>query len=199
MSHLFILLTMLLCACGGRTYQSSDYVSTKFKEDHLAVVIFKLRGKSSIFGAAPKVSFDLVKMDKELDIPDGEHIYHFSPGFFDKFNVWEKGYLCLMVEPGFYIIDNISWTEGNTNYYTRKELPTSAPVQYGAFEVKSGTVNYIGDLEIYCRQASLKINITNQFEEAKIALKKKHPELASNLVQADFFPSGYSTFTKIEN
>src|ERR1700722_6094271 len=118
MSRLLMMLVLLLYGCGGGSYQDSEYVSSKFKQEQLAVVIFKMRGESSFIGAAPKVTFDLVKIDKQLGIADGEHLYHFSPGFFGKFNVWDKEYLCLMIEPGFYVIDNISWSQGNVNYYT---------------------------------------------------------------------------------
>jgi hypothetical protein len=192
MSRLSMMLVLLLCACSGRSYQDSEYVSSKFKEEQQAVIIFKMRGKSTFTGAAPKVTFDLVKIDKQLGIADGKHLYHFSPGFFSKLNVWDKDYLCLMIQPGFYIIDNISWTQGNVNYYTDKgALPTAYPVQYGAFEVKPGSVNYLGDLEVYCQQAALSINKVNQFEEAKAVLEKSHPELAPYLTHIEFFPAGY--------
>lgn len=191
MSRLVILGLMLLCACGGRSYQSSEYVTSKFEKEQLAVVVFKMRGTSNFFGAAPQVTFDLVKIDKQLRLADGEHLYHFAPGLFT-LGPWSKEYLYLMVEPGFYIIDNISWTQGNTRYYTPiGALPVTTPVQYGAFEVTPGSVNYIGDLEVYCHQAALHINHANRFEEAKAALEKSHPELAPRLIQADFLPAGY--------
>jgi len=190
--RLLLVLVLLLCACNGRSYQNSDYVSSKFAQQELAVVVFKIRGKSTWTGAAPKVTFDLVRIDKEMGLPDGKYLYHFSPGFFGQWNVWDKDYLCLMVQPGFYVIDNISWAQGNVTYYTPKgALPIACPVQYGAFEVKPGTVNYLGDLEIYCHQAALGINRMSKFEKAKDALEKKHPELAPYLAHAEFFPAGY--------
>ena len=148
MFRLLIILGLFLSACTGRSYQKSEYVSSTFQDKQMAVVVFQMRGKSSFTGAAPKVTFDLVKMNRQIGVADGKTIYHVSPGFFGQFNVWEKGYLCVMVEPGFYIIDNISWSQGNVNYYTAKGAfgLTSNPVQYGAFEVKAGTVNYLGDL-----------------------------------------------------
>lgn len=200
MFRLFIILGLFLSACTGRSYQNSEYVSSNFQAQQLAVVVFKMRGKSTFTGAAPKVTFDLVKMNRQIGVADGKTIYHVSPGFFGQFNVWEKGYLCVMVEPGFYIIDNISWSQGNVNYYTAKgALPTSNPVQYGAFEVKAGTVNYLGDLEVFCHQASLGINKLNQFDAAKAVLEKEHPELAPYLTHADFFPAGYCTFGQSQN
>lgn len=194
MFRLFVVLALFLSACNNRSYQDSEYVSTKFAEKKQAVVVFKMRGKSSLLGSAPKVTFDLVRINKQMGIADGSATYHFSPGFFGIYNAWDKGYLCLMVEPGFYIIDNISWTEGNVNYYATKDLvPTSNPVKYGAFEVQPGTVNYLGDLEVFCHQASLGISKTNQFDDAKAALEKDHPELAPYLTHADFIPAGFFT------
>lgn len=192
MSRLIVVLALLLSACNNRVYQDSEYVSSKFSDQRLAVVVFKIRGKSTFTGAAPKVTFDLVRINKQIGIADGQCLYHFSPGFFGKLNTWDKDYLCLMIEPGFYIIDNISWSEGNVNYYTPTNmLPIANPVQFGAFEVKAGTVNYLGDLEVYCHQAALGINKINRFEDAKAALEKKHPELAPYLTHADFIPAGY--------
>jgi hypothetical protein len=198
--YLVLILSLLLCACSGRSYQSSEYVSSKFGQEQLAVVVFKMRGKSTFTGAAPRVTFDLVKINKEIGTADGKHIYHFSPGFFGKLNVWGKDYLCLMVEPGFYIIDKISWSQGNVDYYTPAGvLPTANPIQYGGFEVKAGSVNYIGDLEVYCRQAALGIDNFNRFDEAKVALEKNHPELAPHLTHTDFFPAGYCIAQQLES
>jgi hypothetical protein len=192
MSRLLIVFLLLLCACSRRSYQESEYVSSKFEREQLAVVVLKMRGKSTFIGASPKITFDLVRIDKQRGTSDGKHLYHFSPGFFGKFNVWSKEYLCLMVEPGFYIIDNISWTQGNVNYFTPTGMiPTACPVQYGAFEVKPGSVNYLGDLEVYCHQAALAINRFDRFDETKAMLEKNRPELAPHLTYADFFPAGY--------
>lgn len=196
MHYLLIVLCLLLSACGGRSYQNSEYITSKFTQEKKAVVIFKIKGTSTFLGAAPKVMFDLVRIDKQIGMADGI-IYHYAPGFFSALNVWDKSYICLMVEPGFYVIDNISWTQGNVNYYTPKGIiPTSSPVQYGAFEVKPGSVNYIGDLEVYCQQAKLGINCTDHFNQAKDSLEKEHPELASSLSHTEFLPAGYSTFSQ---
>jgi len=151
-----------------------------------------MRGKPSFIGAAPQVAFDIVRIDQRTGLGDGKNVYRFSPGFFGKLNVWNKDYICMMVEPGFYIIDNISWSEGNVNYYTPTgAIPIANPVQFGAFEVNPGTVNYLGDLEIYSVRASLGINKINQFDKAKAALEEKHPELAPYLIHAEFLPAGY--------
>ncbi len=102
-----------------------------------------------------------------------------------------------MVEPGFYVFDRISWSQGNVNYFTPKgSLPNSRPVQYGAFEVKAGSVNYIGDLEVFCHQATLGINCSNKFDSAKASLEKSHPELAAYLTHTDFLPAGYFDLTQ---
>lgn len=192
MSRLLIIFAVLLCACNSRSYQDSEYVSSKFEQKQQAVIVFTMRGQSTFTGAAPKVTFDLVRINKQSGLADGQHLYHFEPGFFGGLNVWGKDYLCLMIEPGFYIIDNISWYQGNVHYFTPKgSLPIANPVQYGAFEVKPGSVNYVGDLEVYCHQAMLGVNRINHFEKAKTALEKKHPELAPHLTHADFLPAGY--------
>jgi hypothetical protein len=195
MSRFWVICALLLCACNSRSYQDSEYVSSQFKQEQKAVIVFTMRGQSTFTGAAPKVTFDLVRINKEIGVADGQHIYHFSPGFFGGLNTWSKDYLCLMVEPGFYIIDNISWAQGNVTYYTPKTaLPIANPVQFGAFEVKPGSVNYLGDLEIYCHQAALGINKNNRFDQAKDALTKKHPELAPYLTHAELLPAGYCLF-----
>ena len=192
MKRLFIGLALFLCACTGRSYQDPEYVSSKFTQDEKAVIVFTMRGKSTFVGTAPKVEFDIVRINKKVGVADGRYIYHFSPGFFGNLNLWKKEYICFMVEPGFYIIDNIVWSQGNVKHYTPKGvLPTANPVQYGAFEVKPGTVNYLGDLEVYCYQASLGVDKVNRFDEAKTVLEKKHPELAPYLTHADFLPAGY--------
>lgn len=190
--QLLIGLAFLLTACSGRIYQNPEYVPSQFKENQKAIIVFQLRGRSTFLGAAPKVEFDLVRINKQIGVADGKYIYHFSPGFLGGLNTWDKEYICFMVEPGFYIFDNVSWSEGNAHYFTPKgALPTANPVQYGAFEVGAGTVNYLGDLEVYCRQASLAINNINRFDKAKASLEKKHPELAPHLKHVDFLPAGY--------
>jgi hypothetical protein len=188
-----LLLAVLVSGCSSRTYQNSDYVVSKFEKERLAVVVFTMRGKPSFLGGAPRVNFDLVKIDKFFGINDHNPIYRSSAGFLGELNVWNQEYLCLMVEPGFYVIDNITWTEGNTTYYTPSEFVTSRPVKYGAFEVEAGSVNYVGDLEVSSQKGVLTIHRINRFEKAQEALKQKYPELAPHLTQTEFFPSGYST------
>src|SRR5579872_6934210 len=92
MYRLFVPLMLLLSGCMGRSYQDSTYVSSKFSQDQQAVIVFKIRGKSPFLGQAPRVTFDLVRIDKLLGVGDGKHIYHFAPGFFANLKVWENDY-----------------------------------------------------------------------------------------------------------
>jgi len=175
-----IILTLLLCSFGGRQYQDHNFIASKFDPDDKALIVYKLRRKSNILGQKPKVSFDLEK----IDLTDGPIYYHISPGMFEQLKAWGKSYEYLSVKPGFYVIGNISWTEGNVTYSSKKEiLPAHFPVKYGAFEIKPGTVNYLVDLEVSCSQTSdLQIKKTNCLEEAKKALAKKAHELGQKLI-----------------
>lgn len=188
----FILLlgVVFLAACNSRSYQKHEMVVSTFEanKDNKAIVILKAKGKASFIGATPKVSFDLVR------IPHGEEkevFYRVAPGLFSQFKFWGSGRECLMIEPGFYIIDNISWQAGNTTYFTKQDRsPSLFPVKYGAFEVKPGTVNYLGDFEFLCNQSQLALNKVDNLSEVKAELEKNHPELSSQLISIEFFPGG---------
>ena len=188
---------VLLTSCGGRIYQDPEVVISDVKTEKQAVVVFKAQGKQSFLsiGNGPKVSFDLAKVEPfGSKTPLSSVFYRVKPGFFSNLNPWAGQWKILMIEPGFYIIDNISWESGNTTYYTGEDWSlTSRPVKYGAFEVKPGTVNYLGNLEFGTnKKCELVISHTAQFSEAKEMLRKSHPEIAERLTQIEFFPGGYS-------
>jgi len=142
-------------------YQDPEVVISDIKAEKQAVVVFKVRGKQPrlSIGNGPKVSFDLVKIEPIISkAPISKVFYRVKPGYFSRINPWSNQRSVLMIQPGFYVIDNISWTSGNTTYYAPKDpFPSSTPVKYGAFEVKAGTVNYLGDLEFACTKGGLSI------------------------------------------
>lgn len=182
-------------SCSSRKYQDSEVVISDIQAEKQAIAVFKVRGKQPplSFGNGPKVSFDLAKIEPITSkAPISKIFYRVKPGYFSKLNPWSNQWTILMVQPGFYVIDNISWTSGNTTYSSPKDvLPSSSPVKFGAFEVKAGTVNYIGNLEFSSKGGVLNIVYTDQFSEAKESLSKTHPELADRLVRTEFLPGGY--------
>lgn len=187
--------TALLTSCAGRAYRDHEVTTTTI-ENSQAVVVLKIRAEKELFsfGREPRVSFDLAKIDRTtFEAPLKGVYYHVKPGFFDGVNPWAKEWEVLAVEPGFYVIDNISWKMGNTTYYTGKELiPSFCPVKWGGFEVKPGTVNYVGDLEFSRnRQGGLSIKHMVRFAEAQKELKECYPDLADRLAQTHFYPEGH--------
>jgi hypothetical protein len=202
-----LILTLFLTSCDRRHYQDHHIKTTSLSpsETQKAVVVVKVRGKTGWTGAAPQVTFDFVKLD---DTPKNSlkqlTCYRVTPGFFGQYNLWNQDYTYLLMEPGFYIIDNICWTIGNVTYKTYESFITtlttysdvglySGSVEYGAFKIEPGTVNYLGDLEVICSQKNtLFINKINRFNEAKQSLQKKHPHLAPHLEDTDFLPGGYN-------
>ena len=191
-----LLFAVFLTSCGGRTYQDPEVVISDVEAEKQAVVVFKVRGKRPLLaiGNGPKVSFDLAKIEPlTSEISISKVFYRVKPGFFNKLNPWSSQWNVLMIQPGFYVIDNISWESGNTTYYARKDpIPTSCPVKYGAFQVKPGTVNYLGDLEFGVgKGCRLAIAHTDQFPDAQEMLRKSHPEIADRLIRVEFLPGGY--------
>jgi hypothetical protein len=196
MKKLFLLSIILLSSCSLRKYKNSDYVATQFSEEKKAVVVFTFRGKNTIFGSAPYVSFDLVKVNKQVGVgSENQTFYRYKPGILKGLNPWMQDYITLMIEPGFYIIDNIAWTEGNVNFYTPQGMiPTSTPVQFGGFEVKPGTVNYLGDLTVNAKYGTFSVDCSINLDKAKSHFAKHQPDLAKKLKYCRFLPAGYHTF-----
>lgn len=189
--HLLLFLAFFLSGCAGRSYQGHAYNASLFEENEKAVVVFKMTGQSSLIGAIPKVSFDLVQVDEVTKKP--KRFYRVSPSFFQRLNVWKQPWECLMVEPGTYVIDHISWNIGNTTFKT-DDFFSEGPiisVKWGGFHVKPKTVNYVGDLEVSCsNNKALSIKHIDRYEEAKEALETRDPALAKRLAPIDFLPGG---------
>lgn len=99
------------------------------------------------------------------------------------------------VEPGIYYISYAYNDAEGTAYYTKSAgLSSDNIVVYGAFEIKPGTVVFLGDIEIDWLQetnsAMVKIggNIANVKNELAAA---GHTDLSAKLTQAKFYPAGY--------
>lgn len=214
---LCLFLAVFLTSCSNRVYQDHEVVLSDVKAEKQAVIVFKARGGNPRFSFAggeryykntskgPKVSFDLVKVEPNCSKAlISKVFYRVKPGFFNKMIPWSSNELhVLMIQPGFYVIDNISWTVDGffsiTTKYTsaKHDFPSLCPVvAYGGFEVKPGTVNYLGDLEFRTKdvenlKCELIIKHHDQFSEAKEELRKDNPDLAESLVPTEFFHGGH--------
>lgn len=192
MARLFLILIFcVVTSCSRRVYQDHQ-VKTASLKSNKAVVVLKVTGESSaFFGIQPKVSFDLVKVDEKSGISDEKTFYRVEHGLLSKWGFGSK-LEYLMMEPGFYVIDNISWTSGNTTYFTKKDsIHTLFPILHGGFKIHPGSVNYLGDLVFTCDQNNaLSIKKFDRFTEALTDLKARYPELSSKLTKTEFFPGG---------
>ncbi len=189
MKFLVIFTTFALISCNQRAYQDHQVKTASFS-DQKAIVVLNVHGKTSLIGISPKVSFDLVRVENFLEESAKQTCYRVK--HLGLLNFGRPKTRFLMVEPGLYVIDNISWTSGNVTYEAPQDpIPSVIPVKYGAFRVEPGTVNYIGDLEFSCGKGH-KLSITNRdrFEDALAELRAKHPEISQKLIKTEFLPGG---------
>jgi len=101
-----------------------------------------------------------------------------------------------MIEPGIYIIENLSWYERNKIYSSKEPgISNDGKITYGAFEVKPNEVVYIGDFEVNnVGLIFMKIDMKrhHKFEKAKKQMSKKYPGFAEKLTTTKFLEQGES-------
>lgn len=201
-SCMLICLFFLLASC-GRSYPNRDYNETVFQESNRGVVFTKLGKKNQFFDTETKAAFEIVKIDPRTFLSSSGGLrYQIGAGWLEGFKLknmspWSKPHEMLMIEPGTYVIENISVEGGNVHYRSRFPGLVLGQVSYGGFTVKPGEVIYLGDLYFEVDvDKSFYLSKEDNFLKLQKAVKKSHPYLAEKLKKATFFEKGSRPFQR---
>ena len=98
---------------------------------------------------------------------------------------WGPGnYQVLMLDPGIYSAEYFRdiYTAYNAPFSFRGEVLSYDGVPtIGAFEVRSGVVSYVGDLEF---RNVTQLNIKDDYKAAKLFFKKNYPQVNSPIIKS---------------
>ncbi|MDR2415879.1 MAG: hypothetical protein LBD75_04705 [Candidatus Peribacteria bacterium] len=179
---IYHMLAFLLCGCVRNV---PDYSITDEALSRNAVIIVRAKdceSTTSRNSVCAKLHFFLANVSK-WDLCREGLVVECGNGKFSE-------YVIKVIPPGKYDLRFIS--DGSTSSVARY---TTDGDNLGVFDflVEKGTVNYIGDLLSYSKSG--KIEVVDNFEQARSFLEKKHPELANKLTK-NFVDHWVSTIVK---
>lgn len=123
-------------------FNSSDTKSVlvaKMVKEH--VVLFNVLGKA---GKHP-AKFTISKYDENYNTKNKLSYRLYTKAFLFDDSLKKSVYL---IEPGTYVIENITWTDGNEEFNLDRPGVRKGVVTYGAFTVAPNQVAYLGELLI---------------------------------------------------
>ena len=151
----YSLVIVLFCTnvgCAGNKPLSAKMDEQQFYNSNKSVLIAKIvKEQASLFSLLGKDSkhpakFVISRYDDNYDNKNKKLFYKlYSKSFL--FDDTLKGNVFL-VEPGSYIIEDISWTDGAEEHRLNKPGIKNGLVIYGAFTLKPNQVGYLGELVI---------------------------------------------------
>ena len=185
------LASMLLSGCLGYTPAMRHYSQAEDVKNN-AVIIVELVNANEI---------KIVRLDQNFN---NKHRKEYKLRGIRKlrFPLFTESYVSLggytqvtfVAEPGVYFISKANYSQGNTNYYTiLSGLTPEGRVIYGAFEVKSGEVVYLGDLNFnWYKGAKNLISISSNHNKVVKDLQdsSRYNNLAAKLKPAKFYTKG---------
>lgn len=189
-----MIILLPLVGCGGITYKSPAVRPQELHSGQKAIVITKAshKYKGFILSGEVPVGYRIARADTNYPELKTRHAYRSVDA--TSFTVWKQPYSIFMVEPGTYVVEDISYAVGDTTYSSTLDglNPGDERFIYGGFSVKPGEIVYLGDLDINLRdQKQVKIGVVDNYDEAVKMFHKKHPDLASKPVNKKFFnPNG---------
>jgi len=195
----FVLCTLFACVfingCSQKDLTlSHKYSDHGFNKQNKAVVIMKIvQPVKSIFNINSEygAGFRLIKLN-DNSFYNSKRESYYMPAYGDSFWGINTNYSdrIAMVNPGIYYIDNIRWSDGAFEYFSRSAgLSPKGIVVYGAFEVKPGDVAHVGKLLI--SSDTIILTKTDDLNNVKNDLSKanKH-DLNQKIKSVEFYGRG---------
>jgi hypothetical protein len=198
------ILTLTLFGC-GQEFQSYQFTKERFtKQSGVAIIDFRRKG----------VTLDLIKFanadGSRYKILDDSgyyrHAYHIDLSFIDSLWLGDTDPYVLLMEPGFYAFNNMSFTEDygsfSTIYYTAaattliNQSVDSFIARHGAFYVPPGETVYIGDIGIGYKLGAFQFGHVYNDDKISDFLKKKYPPLVDKVRRGEYFAGGAEYYYK---
>lgn len=187
-----LLLLTTLTGCFGRHYADAKVKELQFVQGNKAIIITRAAHsyKGLIFNGEVDAAYEFAKADSNY--PDLKTRYSYRPpsGDMQLFGLGGKQYDFLMVDPGTYVLENISYTMGDTKYFSILDglNPGTEHFTYGGFTVKAGEIVYLGnmDIDLNVRNNTSHITTGDDYDNAVKAFLKKHPEFSTHPIRKKF-------------
>jgi len=194
--NIFKLMVILFCsinltACGsGIRYANHKFKADQFHTGEKAVVLVRVSSKYKgwILRGETSVSYSFAKVDSNYPSLKTRHAYLVD-------GAWKNNYYAvLMVDPGIYVLETISYNMGDSDYYSAKDglNPGKENFLYGGFNIKPGEVVYLGDINIDFHSKEKDIFVSDNLEKAKLFLNKKYPDLSTQTITTRLLDMGGS-------
>lgn len=181
-------LMLIVCACGGIKYSSHKVKLDQFQEGKKAIIITSLSSKYKgwILNGTTPVDYTFSRADQNYSTLNTRHAYRINNAGF----IPNTRYNVLMIDPGIYVLESVTYALGNATYETTMEglNPGNEKFVYGGFKVDSGQIVYLGDIDFNMhtdKRNRVDVTITDNYEKAKQFLNKKYPELSSTPTKKD--------------
>lgn len=174
---LFLFLGMLsLMGCGGGLKYLSHKVNEQaFCNNNKAIVITKVYGRHKpLIGheSEYRSAYSFAKLDSNYPNIKTRERYRVNEAPL----IWPD-YEVLMLDPGEYVVEELCYNFGDTNYYSSAEgyIPDSQHVIYARFTVKPNEVVYLGNLELEPKKIGRSVRVLNSYDDAAKYFYKKYP------------------------
>jgi len=185
LKSLIIALSLGLSACGPK-YADHKFRAKQFETGGKSVVLVKAfhRNRRCFMNIDIPVNYSFAKIDQNYPRTKLRHAYYVKNQgkFFSSwYDFWGDRYTVLMLDPGIYVVEKISYSNASAEIYSTSDglNPGKENFVYGGFEVKPGEVIYLGDINF----ALPNITVTDNIDKAKLFLSKKYPELDHRILQ----------------
>lgn len=196
MRNYFIIICSIFLLMGCTTkYMDESIYEDKFLQKKSAIVIIRMLYPGTLWGFSnrfPVLTY-WTKMDNDDRVQKVEYCFN-SQTLFSAPAL--KAY---MVEPGYYILDKIEFSDTRVRYFSmvpgwdpHKKVPL-----YASFEVKAGEVVYLGDVKIEPYRNRFDIKISDEFMSAQAFFKSEYPTITTPVIKRLINP-GISLSNDIE-
>ena len=192
-------LSLMLFGC-GQEYQSYKFSAERFTPE-MGVAIIDMKRYAATINLIKFANADGSLYPILDDNGYYNHAYQLDPSVLDLlFSLGGSTPYVLLMEPGYYAFNDISYTVDHGLYYSNyssiegpalleKNESYFIPV-FGAFYVPPGEVVYIGDIFISYRSGNFSLKHTYYDEMISSFLKKQYPPLAEQVKRGKYYPGG---------
>lgn len=175
----FMILSLFGCSEGIK-YKKATIKPNEFTCSNKAIVITRIghRYKGLLSKGEVLANYDFAKANLEYTSLKTRHAYHVEAPFFQS----RSDYNFLMIDPGTYVLENVSFELGNATFFSKDDgiNPGTEHFLFGGFTVKPGEILYIGNINIGLEDKPEipDVQVIDNYEQGVEAFRNKYPKFS---------------------
>ncbi|MDB6096090.1 MAG: hypothetical protein JWM09_368 [Francisellaceae bacterium] len=181
-----LLIALMISGC-GKKYANPTVKQDEFLQGQKAIVITKMIHpyKALFFNTTMPVDYSLSKVDENYSDKIKRHEYRGNLNTF----LLKDTYDILMIDPGIYALESMSYSIDNYNYITSYFTtadgynPDTENFVYGGFSINPGEIIYLGDFDINLNANNFGIWIQDNYDKAKAYFDKRYPLISNTIIK----------------